>query len=29
MRSEAPGRAPDKLDLAAVYTGCLNGLRED
>jgi hypothetical protein len=29
MRSEAPGRAPDKLDLAAVYTGCLKGLRED
>ena len=29
MRSQAPGRTPNKLDLAAVYTGCLKGLRED
>ena len=29
MRGQAPGRTPDKLDLAAVYRGCLKGLGED
>jgi hypothetical protein len=29
MRTEAPGRTPNKPDLAAVYTGCLKGLEED